>query len=83
MGASTQSQLRFSAAQAWAYRKLAFRYPARYRELYLAEKGDGKGASHNSRAQSRAAHRLGQEHLAEYRRLRAQRLAELKEAAEW
>ena len=80
MGASTYVQLRWGAAQSWARRTLAFRYPARYRELYLAAKGDGKGSGHNARARSRATHWLSKEHPAEYRRLLDARLAELRRA---
>lgn len=76
---TTTAQSRWGRAQGWAYRRLAFRYPQRY----LAEKGDGKGAAHNSRAQSRAGHRLGREYPDEYRRLREQRIAELRQAEEW
>ena len=72
-----------NSAQAWAYRQIAFRYADRYRELYLEEKGDGKGAAHNRTARVHAVRRLAREHPDEYRRLREQRLAELKEAAQW
>lgn len=56
-------------AQPWATRQITFLHAARYRELYLEEKGNGTGSKHNSGAQRRARARLIQEFRDDYRRL--------------
>lgn len=56
-------------AQAWAYKRITLTHAARYRELYLEEKGDGVGSKHNARAQGRARVRLIREFRDDYQRL--------------
>ncbi len=56
-------------AQTWALRQLTYAQPARYRELYLEEKGEATGSRNNSAAQGRAKTRLCKEFRDEYRAL--------------